>query len=169
MGLLDYYRQFSGMTDEEVQEELHRQAAERRARELTKVETLDLSGVHWHEFPHPDVVAAITFAARRALNRPPDPDAVELRQELARRHGVEPARVVAGHGAAGLLGAAAQALLEAGDELACPWPSFGLLPTLARRARARAVPVAGGADPERLLAAVNPSTRMVVIANPNDV
>jgi histidinol-phosphate aminotransferase len=168
VGLLDYYRQFSGMSDEEVGAELRERAADRRAKALAKVETLDLSGAHWHEFPHPDVVAAITFAARRALNRAPDPHALELRQEIAMRFGVEPERVVAGHGAAQLLQSALRTLLAPGDEAILPWPTYGLLPPMVRRAGGRPVPVEGGLDPDRLLSAVTADTRVLALANPND-
>ena len=37
MGLLDYYRQFEALTEEEVNEELREQAAERRRKALTRV------------------------------------------------------------------------------------------------------------------------------------
>ncbi len=168
MGLRDYYRQFSGMTGEE-ESELYRQVAdERRAKALAIVDTLDLSGVHWHEFPHPDVVAAITYAARRALNRPPDPHAIELRREIARRSGVEPERVVAGHGAAQLLQSALRTLAAEGDEVVMPWPTYRFLPAMVRTAGARPVPVTGPLDAERLLAAVTERTRAVVLGNPND-
>jgi histidinol-phosphate aminotransferase len=168
VGLLDYYRQWAGMSEEEIGAQLRRRSQERRERALQRVEPLDLSGTHWPEFPHPDVVAAITFAARRALNRPADADAGELRAELGRRAGVEPARIVAGHGAAQLLQDATHALLAPGDELVCPWPSYALYPAMARRAGGRAVPVTGGMDPGRLLAAVTERTRIVVVCNPND-
>jgi histidinol-phosphate aminotransferase len=168
MGLLDYYRQFAGMSEQEQSEEYKRRSSERRAQDLAIIDTLDLSGVHWHEFPHPDVVAAITYAARRALNRPPDPHAVELRQEIARRSGVEPERVVAGHGAAQLLQSALRTLAGEGDEIVMPWPTYRFLPAMARTAGARPVPVLGPLDPERLLAAVTPHTRAVVVGNPND-
>lgn len=169
MGLLDYYRQFAGMSDEEVSEQLREQAEERRRRALARIEALDLSRTTWHELPHPEVVAAVTHAARGALNVAPDPTAEELRRELARRSGVEPERVAAGHGAAQLLASAARALLDGpGDELLTPWPSYGLYPVMAQRAGARAVPVPGGFDAERLLAAVTPATRAIALCNPND-
>ncbi len=129
---------------------------------------LDLSQTTWHELPHPDVVSTVTFAARGALHTAPDPTADDLRRAIGRRHGVEPDRVAVGHGAAQLLSSAAQALLEPGDELITPWPSYGLYPLMAQRARARAVPVTGGHDVEVLRAAVTPATRMIVICNPND-
>lgn len=167
MGLLDYYRQFTGMTDEEVGEELRRRADERRSRALSRIDALDLSRTTWHEFPHPDVVAAITFAARRSLNQAPDAGATDLRRELARRHGLEPDRIAVGAGAAGLLAATATTLLAPGDELVTAWPSYPLYPLMARRAQARAVPVPG-MDPARLRAAVTPHTRLLVVCNPND-
>src|ERR1039458_6407019 len=69
MGLLDYYRQFEGMSEEEVNRGLRAQAAERRRKALTRVETLDLSQTTWPELPHPSIVTAITFVARRAHGR----------------------------------------------------------------------------------------------------
>jgi histidinol-phosphate aminotransferase len=113
-------------------------------------------------------VAAITYAARRALNRPPDPHAIELRREIARRSGVEPERVVAGHGAAQLLQSALRTLAAEGDEVVMPWPTYRFLPAMVRTAAARPVPVTGPLDADRLLAAVTEHTRAVVLGNPND-
>ena len=166
-GLLGYYRQFEGMSDLEVSEELRRVSEERRRKALARVEPLDLSGTTWFEFPHPDVVAAVTYAARRGINHYPDPHASELRSELARRHGMEPGRVIAGNGAAELLVAAAQALLGPGDELVTPWPSYPLYPLMAKRAGAQPVPVPGR-DPDAIVEALTGRTRMVVLCNPND-
>jgi histidinol-phosphate aminotransferase len=168
MGLLDYYRQFAGMSDEEVSEHLREQAQERRRRALARIDVLDLSRTTWHELPHPEVVNAVTYGLRGALNVQPDPTAEELRRELGRRNGVEPERVVVGHGAAQLLAAAARALLGADEELLTPWPSYGLYPLMAQRAGARAVPLPDGHDVERLLAAVTPATRAIALCNPND-
>jgi histidinol-phosphate aminotransferase len=167
MGLLDRYRQFEGLTEEEVNAALRDEATQRRHKALAHVEPLDLSRTTWGEFPPPQVVNAITFAARRGLHRYLDRDAGELRAELAEHHGVAPERLVVGGGAAQLLSAAAQALLEPLDELVTPWPSYPLYPVMARRARGHAVPVAGfGVEP--VLAAINERTRLVALCNPND-
>ncbi len=168
MGFLDYYRQFSGMTDEEERAELHGRAAERRRQALARIEPLDLSQTTWPEYPDSNVVNAITFAARRGLHNYLDRHAAALRSELAHRHGVPEDQLVVGDGAAQLLAAAAQVLLESpADELVTPWPSYPLLPLMARRARARAVPVEGyGAGP--VLEAVNEHTRVLAICSPND-
>jgi histidinol-phosphate aminotransferase len=166
MGLLDYYKQFEGLTEEEVNSELREQAAERKRKALTRVQTLDLSQTTWPELPHPDVVNAITFVARRGLQRYPHMRGSQLRTRLAQRHGVEPARLIVGNGAAELLSAATRALIEPGQELLTSWPSYPLFPIMARRAHGRAVPVAGGVD--ALLEAVVSNTRVVALASPND-
>ena len=167
MGLLDYYRQFEGLSEEEVNADLRARARERRERALAEVDPIDLSQTTWPELPPSTVVNAVTYIARRGLHRYLDPHAGELRAELAAAHDVEPDQVVVGNGAAQLLGAAAQALMEPGDELVTPWPSYPLYPLMARRARGSAVPVAGfGAEP--ILRAINERTRVVALCNPND-
>jgi histidinol-phosphate aminotransferase len=168
VGLLDYYKQFSDMPEDEIRAALREQARERRDQALARIEPLDLSATTWPRVPHPDIVAAITHAARGSLNRGPDPHATKLRLELARRHALEPERVVVGHGAAQLLSAAARALLEPGDELLTPWPSYALLPRMARAAGARAVPLEGAFAPKGILAGVTERTRIVALCNPND-
>lgn len=167
MGLLDYYRQFEGQPEEEYNRALRARAAEERRRALERIDPIDLSTATWPELPPSDVVNAVTFVARRGLHRYLDAHAAELRSELAHRHGVPDGRVVVGNGAAQLLGAAAQALLEPGDELVTPWPSYPYFPVMARRARGAAVPVPGWGV-EAILRAVTDRTRVVALANPND-
>jgi len=160
MGLLDYYRQFEEQPPEEVSAELRERAAARRRDALSRVEPLDLSVLTWPQLPPSVVVNAVTYVARRGLHRYRAPHAAEL----AHRLGVPDARVVVGHGAAQLLGSAAAALLEPGDELVTPWPSYPLLPVLARRAGGAAVAV----EPGSVLAALTDRTRIVALCNPND-
>ena len=167
MGLLDYYRQFEGMSEEEVNADLRERAAERKLKELARVETLDLSYTTWPELPHPRVVNAITFVARRGLHRYPHLRGSELRDALAERHGVEPGRLILGNGAAELLSAATRAVLGPGETLLTAWPSYPLYPLMARRAHGRAVPVSGGVE-ELLTAAQEPGVRVIVLASPND-
>jgi histidinol-phosphate aminotransferase len=167
MGLRGYYRQFQGLSEEEVNTGLRQQAAERRAMALERVEPMDLSRTTWPGFPHPTVVSAITYAARRGLHRYVDPKAGALRTELAHHHGLQPEQIVVGNGAAQLLHAASAVLLEPGDELVTPWPSYPLYPLMARRSHGNAVPVPGFGV-EAVLRAVNERTRIVVVCNPND-
>jgi histidinol-phosphate aminotransferase len=167
MALRGYYRQFEGMTDREVSEQLRERSRERRRRALAKIDPLDLSVTTWHEFPHPDVVAAITYAARRGINRYSDPQAMELRREIGHRHGLEGERVAVGNGISELMSATARTLIAPGDELVTPWPSYPLYPLMARAAGGRAVPVSGDGL-EAVLSAVTERTRLLALCNPND-
>lgn len=168
MGLLDRYRQFEALTDEEVNVGKRADAAERRAQALTRVEPLDLARTTWPQVPPAVVVNAITYVARRGLHRYTDRDAGALRGELALRHGIPEGRIVVAGGAAALLTAATQALVQdPADELIMPWPTYGLYPLMARRARAHPIPVRGFSA-EAILAAVTPRTRLVALCNPND-
>jgi histidinol-phosphate aminotransferase len=167
VGLIDYYRQFEGMSEEEVNEGLREQAAERKRKALTRVETLDLSQTTWPELPHPRIVNAITYVARRGLHRYPHLHATDLRNELAARHGVEPARLILGNGAAELLSAATRALISPGQQLLTLWPSYPLYPIMARRAHGRATRVSGAVD-ALLEAAREQDVRVIAVASPND-
>ncbi len=167
MGLLDHYRQFEGLPEEEVNARKRAEARARRRQALERLPPLDLSITTWPALPPHAVVNAVTYAARRGLHRYPQERAPELRSELAHRHGCEPGQIAIGPGAASLLNAAIRTLVRPGQELVIPWPGYSLLPLMARRTGARAVPVAGhGAA--AILAAINDRTRAVAIANPND-
>jgi histidinol-phosphate aminotransferase len=167
MGLLDYYRQFEGMSEEEVNRGLRAQAAERRRKALTRVETLDLSQTTWPELAHPSIVSAITFTAQRGMQRYPHLRGSQLHDELATRHGVDSGRLILGNGAAELLSSATRALISPGQRLITSWPSYPLYPIMARRAHGRAEPVTGGVD-ALLQAAREDETRVIALASPND-
>jgi histidinol-phosphate aminotransferase len=167
VGLTDYYRQFEGMSEEEVNAGLREQAAERKRKALTRVDTLDLSQTTWPELPHPRIVNAITFVARRGMHRYPHLTGTELRDELAERHGVEPQRLILGNGAAELLSAATRALIGPGQQLLTAWPSYPLYPLMARRAHGVARRVPGGVD-ALLETARDPDVRVIALASPND-
>jgi histidinol-phosphate aminotransferase len=167
MGLLDYYRQFEGMSEEEVNEGLREEAAERRAKALAQVDTLDLSQTTWPTLPNPRIVNAITYIARRGMHRYPHLSGSELRNALAERHRIDPSRVVLGNGSAELLSSAARALLAPEERLLTTWPSYPLFPIMARRAHGRAVRVSGGVA-ELLEEAAVDGTRVIALASPND-
>src|SRR5215217_7875053 len=172
---LGYYRQFEELSPEEVTRDLRQRRDDEKARALTETPALDMSSPAWHEPPHAEIVNAATFALRRAVNAYPDAAASALAGALAARHGVEPARVVAGHGAGELLRAALQALLAgagSGGEVAIAWPGWGPLPRLVHEAGGRPVPVLlgrdGAADVDALAAAAGAATRAVALCSPND-
>src|SRR5665809_157284 len=171
MGLLDYYRQFEDMTQEEVNQGLRERRAREKAVALEEVPVCDLSSTEWPDFPNAEVMNASIFAARGGVNGYPDRHATAVRAMLAERHGVAPEQIVLGNGATELLQTAAFQLLSGGDELVNPWPSYPLYPLIAPRAGARPVPIdlaRGHVDPAALLEAVTDATRVITICNPND-
>lgn len=167
MGLFDYYRQFEGLSEDEVNSGLRSGAAARRSRALARIEPVDCRRTTWHELPAAEIVAAITLNARRGMHRYAEGRDLELRELLATRHAVAPDRIVIGEGASGILQRAAHELLSEGDEVVIPWPCYPLYPLLAQDAHATAVPVPG-LDPERLLSAVTSRTRLLLLGSPND-
>ena len=170
MGLIDRYRRFSELTDEEVRADFKAKADEQRSRELEKVGLLDLTRSTADELPHPAVAAAISFAAKRALNLEPDPQSSELRDLLASHAGLPAGRVLIGHGASGLLAAVAAAVSGPDDQVLVPWPSYHRHPAIAGAGGAQAVPLHGARDAESIAAAVaeaGPSP-LLILTNPND-
>ena len=171
MGLLDYYRQFEDMDQEEVNKRLREKRAAEKAKELQVVPNLDLSSPEWPDFPNAEVMNQAIFAARGRVNGYPDRYAANIRRTLAERHEVDPEQIVFGNGATELLQETSHLLLGPGDELVTHWPSYPLFPLMAARASARPVAVesaGGAADPEALLAAVTERTKVMVVCNPND-
>jgi len=161
MGLLDYYRQFEDIDQEEWNQGLRERRAREKALALEKVPTIDLSSSEWPNFPNSEVMNAAIARARGRMNGYPDRHAAGARALLAERHGVAPEQIALGNGAAELLQAAAFKLLGPGDELVTPWPSYPLYPLMASRAGARPVPVDH-------VDVVGERTRVVVLCNPND-
>ncbi|MGY1834090.1 histidinol-phosphate transaminase [Blastococcus sp. SYSU DS0510] len=127
--------------------------------------------------PLPAVVEAVTTAVA-GTNRYPDNGAVVLTGALAERYGVDPAQVATGCGAVAICQELAQAYNDPGTSMAFAWRSFEMYPLLARVAGARAVQVPlvpgrpGGSpdthDLEALAAALDDSTRLVFVCNPNN-
>jgi len=120
--------------------------------------------------PSPRAVAAYRAAADD-IHRYPDGHSRALVAALARRHGVDPARVVCGNGSDELLHLLALAYSGPGDEVLHTAHGFLVYPIAARSVGAVPVSVpekALTADVDALLAAVTPRTRIVYVANPNN-
>ena len=177
--LFDRYRQFQELAPEEVSRGLRERRDEERRSEVVFVPELDLARTAWHEPPHPEAVNAATFALRRRMNAYPDPGAREVRELAAERHGVAPAQVAVGHGAAELLQEACAALLGGEGELLVAWPGWGPLPELAKRVGGRPVAVPGdersgdeasgrGSGIGPLADRVGADTRAIALSSPND-
>ncbi|MSO99421.1 MAG: histidinol-phosphate transaminase [Rhodospirillaceae bacterium] len=120
--------------------------------------------------PSPKAIAAYHDAASR-MDRYPDADAFGIRSAIAKRYGLNAARILMGIGSDELLSALVRAYAGAGDEVLYPTATFPMyrIYTLATGAQnVQAADLNYGADIEALLAKVTPRTKVVIIANPNN-
>lgn len=126
--------------------------------------------------PSPKVLEAM----RRALEDVwlyPDGNGHDLKQAIARRHGVAMQQVTLGNGSNDLLVLLAEAFLEPGRSAVYSQHAFAIygLVVQATGARGNVAPayprghaMALGHDLEAMLAAIDADTRLVYIANPNN-
>src|SRR5688572_4787623 len=120
--------------------------------------------------PSPKAVEAVHKAARE-LELYPDGAATALREAIAGKYGLDPARIVCGAGSDEVLNLLAHAFIGPGDE--------GLFTTHGFLVYKIAILAAGGlpvvaeekdftADVDAILAKVTPRTKIVFLANPNN-
>ena len=116
--------------------------------------------------------ARAAYAAEgHTLDRYPDAGATLLREALAAKYDLDPARVIYGTGSDEILHLAAGAFAGVGDEVLQVRYGFQVYEIAARRVGATLV-VAPDADYatdiDALLAAITPRTRVIFLANPNN-
>lgn len=114
---------------------------------------------------------AAFLEAAASLDRYPDSGAVALREAIAVKFGLDPARVIHGQGSDELLHLAAGAFAGVGDEVLYVRYGFSVYPIAARRVGAEPIEADDrdyATDVDALLARVNDRTRVVFIANPNN-
>jgi histidinol-phosphate aminotransferase len=105
------------------------------------------------------------------LCRYPDGNGFDLKAALARRHGVDEARIVLGNGSNDVLELVTQAFLAPGDHAVYSRHAFAVYPlaTQARGAIGIEVPARDlGHDLDAMRRAITPTTRIVFVANPNN-
>jgi len=126
--------------------------------------------------PGPYARAAIARATQ-SLGLYPDGNGFELKQALAKRHGVGIEQITLGNGSNDLLQMLAEAFLTAGVEAVYSQYCFAIYPLVvqATGATARVAPaypdshpMALGHDLDAMAKLVNAHTRLVFIANPNN-
>ena len=120
--------------------------------------------------PSPRAVAAYRATAA-TMHRYPDGDALELRQALGARYGLDPARIVCGAGSDELIHFLCRAFAGEGDEVLYTRHGFAIFPIAAQACGARPVAAAERdltASVDELLACVTPRTKLLFLANPNN-
>ncbi|MDQ2879277.1 MAG: histidinol-phosphate transaminase [Pseudomonadota bacterium] len=118
----------------------------------------------------PKARAAFVAAADK-LERYPDASGAIVREALAEKHGLDPARIIYGNGSDEILHLAAGAFAGPGGEVIYVHYGFAVYDIAARRVGATPVVAADdeyATDVDAILAAVTPRTRIVYIANPNN-
>ncbi|WP_174280037.1 histidinol-phosphate transaminase [Sphingomonas bacterium] len=110
-------------------------------------------------------------AAATTLERYPDASGTALREALAAKHGLDPARIIYGNGSDEVLHLAAGAFAGEGDEVIHVRFGFSVYEIATRRVGA--VPVVApdrdhATDVDAILACVTQRTRIVYLANPNN-
>jgi histidinol-phosphate aminotransferase len=118
-----------------------------------------------------EAARAAFLAAAASLERYPDASATALREAIAAKYGLDPARVIHGTGSDELLHLAAGAFAGVGDEILFVRYGFSVYPIAARRVGAEPIEAPDrdyATDVDALLAHVTPKTRVVFVANPNN-
>jgi histidinol-phosphate aminotransferase len=114
---------------------------------------------------------AAYLAAAEELHRYPDGAAAELRAALAKKYAMDAGRIVCGSGSEELISLLVRSYAGVGDEVLFSQYGFLMYPICAKAVGA--TPVAAPekdfrADPDALLKAVTPKTKMLLLANPNN-
>jgi len=121
--------------------------------------------------PSPAATEAIR-SQLASLHRYPDGSGHRLTAKLAATLGVAPDQIVLGNGSDDLIAMLTHALLEPGDEVLMPQPSFLIYEIAARSVGARPTPVALDSslsiDLPAMVDRVGPRTRMIFLCNPNN-
>ena len=110
-------------------------------------------------------------AADRTLERYPDPGAALLREAIAERYGLDPARVIYGTGSDDILHLVAGAYAGQGDEIIHVRYGFAVYEIATRRVGATPVIAPDkdyATDVDAILGLVTERTRVVYVANPNN-
>ena len=140
------------------------------ARELGLSQAIKLASNEVAYPPLPSVVAAIAEAAC-GINRYPDNGSLELTSALSQRFDLPVESIAVGCGSVSLCQQLLQSYTGPGDEVLTAWRSFEAYPLLVAVAGAtlRPVPLREQThDPDAMLAAVNDTTRVMFICNPNN-
>jgi len=120
--------------------------------------------------PSPRAVAAL-HKAIPSVNLYPDGNAFYLKQKLAAKLGVEPSNLVLGNGSNEIIEFVAHALLGPNTNIVVSQYCFAIYPIVAKMSGAEVITVPAkqyGHDLPAMLKAINPRSRIVFVANPNN-
>ncbi|MDK2125996.1 histidinol-phosphate transaminase [Parachitinimonas caeni] len=114
---------------------------------------------------------AAMLQAMDELTRYPDGNGFELKAKIAQKFGVPAAGIVLGNGSNDILELAARTFLTADDSVVYAQYSFAVYPLVTQAVGAQGIEVKAveyGHDLNAMLEAIQPNTKLVFIANPNN-
>jgi len=121
--------------------------------------------------PSPRVRATLGAIADESLRLYPEPTSHSLRAVAAARYGVAPEEILAGNGSDDCLTILYRGFLDAGERVACPWPTYGLYSTLAALQGAELVRLPFLVEGRRFVLPpdlTRQRAKMIILANPNN-
>ncbi len=122
--------------------------------------------------PSPKVEEALKREGFSNLNLYPDSNLTELRDAVSRQFKISGKNLVFGNGLDEIIELISRVVLEPGDEVIQPWPTFSEYQLHAQIESAKIVNVPveedGAFDISKLLGAVNAKTRLIWFCNPNN-
>lgn len=130
-------------------------------------------GMGFNELPYgptPRVAAAIADCAT-SVGRYGSPRCDALRDAIGAANGLSPARIICSNGSEESLDVIARSFVAPGDSIVIPQFGYIQFALTAARVNARLIKAPEAnltTDPEAVLAAIDPSTRLVFLANPNN-
>jgi len=117
--------------------------------------------------PSPRVLDALAAAVNGGLRLYPDPDAHGLRTRAAAVYGVPPDHVLAGNGSDECLALLARAIVDAGDRVAFPVPTYSFYETLVAAQGGTAVRMPWPSDFTLPGELATTGARLTFLCNPN--
>ena len=120
--------------------------------------------------PSPKAVAAY-HAVAGDIFRYPDGHSIALRSAIARRHGLDPERIVCGAGSDDIIHLVAEAYAGEGDEVILSYHGYSMYPIVALTVGAKPVVAPEKNltfDVDAVLARLSPKTKIVFVTNPNN-
>ena len=137
----------------------------------TDIETYKISS-NETPFEPPEAVRRAIEQAAATVHRYPDPFSRRLTGALARRFDVREEQIALGTGSVAVVGQLIWAAAGPGDPVVYPWRSFEAYPIWVQMTGARSVQVPLLADERHdlpsMLKAIDDSTRIVFVCNPNN-
>ena len=137
----------------------------------TDIETFKISS-NETPFEPPEAVRRAIEQAAATVHRYPDPFSRRLTGALARRCGVNEEQIALGTGSVAVVGQLIWAAAGPGDCVVYPWRGFEAYPVWVQMTGARSVQVPLLADERHdlpsMLEAIDDSTRIVFVCNPNN-